>query len=112
MKILYDQEGDILDVMFNDHDENGATAGYELRQGTVVYLSNDMSPVQLTLVNYRRMTELPVVYFDRLKAQPNELREKLLALLSSMPLSSILKIDPTTFYGHVVNPELLDVCHV
>lgn len=110
MQLFYDEEGDVLDVIFKDGAENSAEAGYELRQGMVLYVSADMSPVQLTVVSFRPLTELPVVHFDRLEKQPAKLRNKLLRLIASPSLSRFLRIDPVTFYGQIMSPALLDVC--
>ena len=112
MQLLYDEEGDVLDVIFKDVALNGSQAGYELRQGVVLYVNARMSPLQLTVVNFRRLTQLPVIYFDRLEKQPKKVREKLLAQIVSPPLSSLLRIDPVTNYGSILSPELLDVCTV
>lgn len=58
MRILYDEEHDILDVIFNDSNISDSKAGYELRDGIVLYISTNMLPIQLTLVNFRRLTLL------------------------------------------------------
>ena len=110
MQILYDEEGDVLDVKFRDSKQNAATAGYELRQGVVIYVSAKMEPLQLTVVSYRRLIELPVIHFDRLEAQSEAIRKKLLPIIASPPVSAILRLDPITNYGHMISPELLDVC--
>jgi hypothetical protein len=110
MQFFYDEEGDILDVFFKDESENAAEAGYELREGIVLFLTASMSPVQLTIVNFRRSAQLPVVHFDLLKKQPPHICGNLLRLIASPPLSSFLRIDANTFYGHVMSPAILDVC--
>jgi hypothetical protein len=110
MQLLYDEEGDVLDVIFKDGAENLAEAGYELRKGMVLYVTADMTPTQLTVVSFRPLTELPVVHFDRLQKQPAKLRTGLLRLIASPPLSRFLRIDPATFYGQIMSPALLDVC--
>lgn len=109
MQFFYDEEGDVLDVFFKDGSENTAEAGYELREGIVLFVTANMSPVQLTIVNFHRSTQLPVIHFDFLKKQPSEIRGTLLRLIASPPLSSFLRIDATTFYGHVMSPAILDV---
>jgi hypothetical protein len=108
MNFFYDEEGDILDVFFKDDSENTAYAGYELREGIVLFVTADMSPVQLTMVNFHRSTQLPAIHFDLLKKQPPKIRGQLLQLLAAPPLSSFLRIDATTFYGHVMSPAILD----
>ncbi|MFQ5650563.1 MAG: hypothetical protein ACE5IY_11530 [bacterium] len=64
----------------------------------------------MTLVNFRRLVTLPVIHFDCLQSQPEEIRQTLLSLIASPPLSALLKIDARTNYGHVMSPALLDVC--
>jgi hypothetical protein len=110
MQILYDEEGDVLDVIFKDGAESLAEAGYELRQGMVLYVTAEMSPAQLTVVSFRPLTQLPVVHFDRLEKQPAKIRRKLLPIISSLPVSAFLRIDPVTYYGHVTSPAVLDLC--
>jgi len=110
MQFFYDEEGDVLDVFFLDESKNVAEAGYELREGIVLFVTANMSPVQLTIVNFHRSTQLPAIHFDLLKKQPSKIRGILLQLLAVHPLSSFLRIDPTTFYGHVMSPAILDVC--
>ncbi|MGH7599440.1 MAG: hypothetical protein ACREOI_24055 [bacterium] len=112
MQLLYDTENDVLDVIFKDAGLNGSQAGYELRQGVVLYVTAKMSPLQLTVVNFRRLTQLPVIHFDRLEKQPNDIRKKLFSRIAAPPLSSLLRIDPATNYGHIMSPVLLDVCAV
>lgn len=110
MQFFYDEEGDILDVFFLDESKNVAETGYELREGVVLFVTANMSPVQLTIVNFHRSTQVPVLHFDLLKKQPSKIRSKLLQLLTSPPLSTFLRIDAMTFYGHVMSPAILDAC--
>jgi hypothetical protein len=109
MQLLYDEEGDVLDVIFKEGEQNTAYAGYELRRGVVLYVTADMEPVQLTVVNFQRLTQLPVIHFDLLEAQPKKRRAQLLSLIASPPFSSLLRIDPRTNYGHLMSPAILDV---
>ena len=110
MKLLYDEEGDVLDVIFRDEVHGLADAGYELRLGIVIHVTKNFSPVQLTLVNFRRLAQLPAIHFNAFKKQPAGLRNKLMRLIASPPLSSFLRIDANTFYGRVMNPAILDIC--
>ncbi|MCI0617526.1 hypothetical protein L0244_31515 [bacterium] len=110
MQLLYDEEGDVLEVIFKDGAENVAEAGCELRKGMVLYVTADMAPAQLTIVSFRPLTQLPVVHFDRLEKQSAKIRNNLLRLIASPPLSRFLRIDPVTFYGQIMSPALLDVC--
>jgi hypothetical protein len=110
MQLLYDEEGDVLEVIFKEGAENLAHAGYELHQGMVLYVTADMQPAQLTVVSYLPLSQLPVVHFDRLEKYSLNIRRKLLRLIASPPLSSFLRIDPVTYYGHVLSHPVLEVC--
>jgi len=112
MRILYDETNDILDIVLQDNGTVTAETGSELRDGIVIYLDKKIKPIQMTVVNFRRLTRFPVIHFDQLEAQPEELRKKLLAEISSSPFSAFLRIDPETNYGHIVSPSLLEVCEV
>jgi len=80
MQILYDEEFDILDVIFNEKEHEHTHAGYELRHGVVVFVTRSLSLVQLTAVNFSRLTELPVVRFDLLKKQSARTRSNFYGL--------------------------------
>ncbi len=108
MQLYYDEDGDVLDVIFNDDARTVAVAGYELRQGTVLHVTATMSPVHLTIVSYLPLSQRPVVYFDRLKKQSPKLRRQLLQLIASPPVSAFLRIDPDTFYGQVIAHPVLE----
>jgi hypothetical protein len=108
MQLLYDEEGDVLDVTFKDDAQAVAEAGYELRQGTVLHVNGNMSPVHLTIVSYLPLSQRPAVHFDRLKKQSPKLRRQLLQFIASPPVSAFLRIDPNTFYGQVISHPVLE----
>lgn len=110
MEISYEEEFDLLEVLFDERQHKQAQAGYELRQGLVVFVGKNFSLVQLTAVCYRRLTEQAAVRFDLLKKQPARVRSNLLRLIASPPLSSFLRIDAKTFYGCVMDPTILEAC--
>ena len=111
MRILYDEEHDVLDVIFKVSDHTTKTTGYELRDGIILYTNENMLPLQLTLVNFRRLTRVPVVHFDHLANHPEDVRKDLLTLAAKSPLTAFLRVDANTFYGHIMSPTLLDVCY-
>jgi hypothetical protein len=111
MRLLYDPEGDVLDVIFDERLHRAEKkAAYELSDGFILYVTSDsMKPIQLTVVNYRRLAQLPKFQFygwERLKAAD---RKKLLPILSSPSVSAIIKLDPKTGYGHLASPPMLEM---
>jgi hypothetical protein len=107
MEISYEEEFDLLEVIFNEKEHEHTNAGYELRHGLVIFVGKNFSLVQLTAVCFRGLTEQAAVRFDLLKKQPAKVRNKLLQLIAAPPLSSFLRIDAKTFYGRVMNPTIL-----
>lgn len=60
MRLSYDSEGDVLNVIFDEHLRRAPKIAYELRDGFILYLAADsLKPIQLTAVNYRRLSEFP-----------------------------------------------------
>lgn len=110
MVLSYDPEGDLLEIIFDEALHRTEQKAYQLRDGLMLFTTTDsMKPVQLTIVNYLKLAKLPVFQFNgwnRLK--PND-RKKLLPLLNSPMLSSIVKFDPKTGYGHLASPRLLEM---
>jgi hypothetical protein len=110
MRLLYDSEGDVLNIIFGERLRRSTKTAYELRDGFILYVTADsMQPVQLTVVNYRRLTELPPFLFNGWKKLKAADRKKLLPILASPALSSCLKLDPQTGYGYVTKTAVLDM---
>ena len=110
MRLLYDPEGDILNVIFDECLQDVDQAAYRLRDGLMLYVAVDsMKPIQLTVVSYRRLAELPSFHFNgwaKLKAAD---RTKLLPILNSPAVSAFLKLDPQTGYGHLASSPVLEM---
>jgi hypothetical protein len=110
MRLLYDSEGDVLDVIFDERLHRAKKAAYRLRDGLMLYLAVDsMKPVQLTVVNFRILAQLPVVHFNGWQAMKPADKKKILPILTSPTLSPFLKLDPKTGYGHLSTPDMLEV---
>lgn len=112
MRLLFDAEGDVLDVIFNErlHRDFENKAAYSLSDGFILYVTVDtLKPIQLTVVNYKRLSELPVFPFDGWQEIKASDKEKLLPILNAPPVSNFLKLDPKTGYGHLSNPGVVDV---
>jgi len=113
MRILYDPEGDVLDVIFDERLHRAEKSVFRLRDGLMLYLTADqMKPVQLTVVNYLRLAQLPALHFNgwqRIKAGD---RKKLLPILNSPMLTNFVKLDPKTGYGHLASHAILEMFSV
>ena len=115
MRFLYDQEGDVLDVIFDErlHRAETEKAAYRLRDGFIMYVTVDLKKlIQLTVVNYRRLAQLPVVHFNGWQTLKKTDKEKLLPILTSPALATFLKLDPQTGYGHLSSPPMLEMFSV
>lgn len=110
MRLLYDSEGDVLNVIFDERLRDADQAAYRLRDGLMLYVTVDsMKPVQLTVVSYRRLAQQPRFHFngwEKLKAAD---RKKLLPILASPAISAIVKLDPKTGYGYLASPPMLEM---
>jgi hypothetical protein len=113
MVLSYDPEGDILEVIFDESLHRAEQDAFELRDGLVLYTTVDpLKPVQLTVVNYRRLARLPAFHFNRWQRIKAADRKKLMPILDSPALSNFLKIDPKTGYGHLASPPILEMVSV
>lgn len=110
MRISYDSEGDVLNVIFDERLRRAQKIAYELRDGFILYLAVDsMKPIQLTVVNYKRLAQRSTFLFNGWKKLKPAERKKLAPILASPALSSFLKFDPQTGYGYVGRSVLLDM---
>jgi len=109
MRLIYDSEGDVLNIIFDERLRRAQKIAYELQDGFILYVAADsMQPIQLTVVNYQRLTQLPRFLFSGWKKIKTAERKKLLPILNSPALSSFLQLDPTTGFGSVSRSVMLD----
>jgi len=93
--LVYDQEADVLEVIFR---ENEPATGVELTEHIILRLNRDTGrAVSLTLLDFAILTERteygPRSFpLDRLEEMPEDLRELVLRLVTSMPVSQFLKV--------------------
>lgn len=107
MLLSYDPEGDVLEVVFDENLHRADQTAYQLRDGVVLFVAADtQKPVQLTLVNYKGLMRFPVVYFDGWQTIGASDKKTLLPLLKSSPITTFLKLDPQTGYGHLCSPGM------
>jgi hypothetical protein len=113
MRLSYDEEGDVLEVIFDERLHHARKKAYRLRQGIILYVSVDtMKPVQLTLVSYRGLTQFPVVHFDGWQTLSASDKELLLPMITSPAISAFLRLDPETGNGHLSSTDMLDILPV
>lgn len=95
VRFVYDQEADILEVFFGT---NEPATGIELTDHILLRLNRKLCRVvSLTLLHFSILTERteygPRSYpLDKLLSVPEELREQVLQLLTSMPLTQFLRL--------------------
>jgi hypothetical protein len=110
MLLTYDSEGDVLEVIFDESLHQAEQMAYELRDGILIYVSvPSQKLVQLTLVSYRALSQIPVVQFDGWKKLTATARKKLLPILTSSPVANFLRLDPKTGKGHISFPATSEI---
>jgi hypothetical protein len=95
VRLVYDQEADILEIFFG---ENEPATGVELTDYIVLRLNKQTRrAISLMLLHLSILTErteygLRSYPLDKLNEIPLDLRELVLRLLTSMPVSQFLKL--------------------
>ena len=113
MRMHYDPEGDVLEVIFNEQLHRQEKKAFKLREGIILYLNESaLAPVQLTLVNYKKAAQLPALLFNGWQKLTKSEQKKLLPVLTASPVSAFLQIDPRTGYGHLSRPEMFEILSV
>ncbi len=108
----YDAEGDLLEVIFNEtlHRAQVRQRAFKLRQGIILYVATEgFHPVQLTLVNYRRLMPFPQIDFDgwrKLKASDKKL---LKPIVTSPSVTAFIRLDTESGYGHIASPNMPEI---
>ena len=108
----YDAEGDVLEVIFNEtlHRAQVRQRAFKLRQGVVLYVATEgIEPVQLTLVNYRRLMPFPQVDFDGWRKLKVSDKKLLKPIINSPAVTAFMKLDTETGYGHIASPNMPDI---
>ena len=95
VRLVYDEEGDILDVLFGD---NESATGIELNDHILLRINQKTGrAVSLTIQNFSILTEQteygPRSYpLENIDTWPEELRELVVRVLKSAPVNRFLKI--------------------
>lgn len=95
VRFVYDQEADIMEIFFG---ENEAATGVELTDYIILRLNQQTRrAISLTLLHFSILAERteygPRSYpLDKLAEIPEDLRELVLQVITSMPVSQFLKL--------------------
>lgn len=110
MRISYDPEGDVLEVIFDERLHHAPQKAFRLRHGIVLYLTADyQKPVQLTLVSYRGLAQLPSFECDGWqKLSPSD-KAVLKPILISPAVSAFIKLDIETGHGQIAVSGVPDI---
>lgn len=110
MRLSYDPEGDILEIIFDERLHRASKKAFQLRHGIVLYLAKDsFKPVQLTLVHYRGLAEFPRFECEAWRTLSASDKDILKPILASEAVSAFLKLDPETGYGRISNQVMPEV---
>lgn len=107
-ELSYYPEGDLLEVIFDTSSHCVKKTVYRLRDGLMLFVAVDSAkPVQLTIVNYHRLVQMPTFYFNGWKRLKAADRKKLLPALNSPLVSAFVKLDTESGYGYLPNHSML-----
>lgn len=110
IKIVYDAEGDILDIDFRLTGEI-PKRGIELHDNVTLWTDADQTtPVRLMLLSYSHLVEQPALCFDNLKHLPAHQQRSVLNLLTHQPLTRLLTcLDEKAFRFQVIEPKMKEL---
>lgn len=105
IRLVYDSEGDILDVDFRLTGEK-PQRGIELHDNITAWMDTHEDRIlHLMLLSYSRLLEQPSLTLVKLKKQPARLRVRILKLLTSDPVKRFLVcLDEKELRFRVVEP--------
>ena len=112
MRLSYDEEGDVLEVIFDErrHRAQAPKRSFKLRLGIILYLAADtLQPIQLTLVSYRGLAQFPVINFDGWAKLSKADKALLMPILNSPAISAFFRLDPKTGNGHISSPDMFEI---
>jgi len=107
VRLVYDEESDILEIFFG---ENSAATGIELTDYIVLRLDRKEKRVlSLMLLHFSILSEQTEYgprsfLLDKLERLPDDLRELVLRLLTSLPVSQFLKLSHLQLTPHTFTP--------
>jgi hypothetical protein len=110
IRLVYDSEGDILDVDFRLTGEK-PRHGIEVHDNVTVWTDTQGTRIlRLMLLSYSKLLEQPALSFARLKKLPARQRASLLKLLTSEPVKRFLVcLDEKALRFRVAEPGVREV---
>ena len=110
IRLVYDAEGDILDVDFRLTGEK-PQRGIELHNNITIWTdAQDDQVLRLMLLSYSRLLEQPALVFDKLKKLPARQQAGLLKLLTNDPVKRFLAcLDEKELRFQVMEPGVREV---
>jgi hypothetical protein len=110
VRIVYDTEGDILDVDFRLTGKK-PQRGIELHDNVTLWTDAAQTiPLRLMLLSYSQLLEQSGLSFDNLKQLPSQQRIKVLKLLTHEPLKRLLIcLNEEEFRFQVIEPKVKEL---
>lgn len=110
IRIIYDAEGDILDVDFRLTGEK-PQQGIELHDNITLWTDAEGNiPLRLMLLSYSKLLEQPGLLFSNLKKLSSQKRASLLDILKREPLRHLLScVDEKELRFRVIEPKVREL---
>ncbi len=110
VRLVYDVEGDILDVDFRLTGEK-PRRGIELHDNVTVWTDAEEKKIlRLILLSYSQLCVQPTLVFNKLQKLPARRRAKLVKLLTSEPVKRVLvSVDEKKFRFRVAEPRVREM---
>ena len=109
-EMLYDEEGDVLDVTFETFDENFART-VMLNDNIIIYTDLSFSCAWgISFYSYARLLGVSETHLDGLRSLPESEARQILHLVQSFPLTySLEALAPDELRARVKAPHLQDL---
>ena len=110
IRIFYDAEGDILDIIFSFSEPENRT-GFELNENIVIFTDKEISRASgITFISYSRLLIKYSIILDFLNYFPKEEQKRLLKIISSFPVKHFLRVTiPITNQVAIESPSLKEL---
>ena len=107
IRISYDAEGDILDIIFSVSEPENRT-GFELNDNIVIFTDKEISrALGMTFISYSRLLRADNMTLDLLNTFPQEEQKRLLKIIASEPVKHFLRLRiPLTNQVAIESPSL------